>query len=317
VQQILAFSRQSNPQRQPVALPILVQESLSLVRATMPTTIALESHLDPDAGGVLADPTNLQQILMNLCTNAEYAMRQPGGTLVVSLTRIEVEANATANPAGLQPGSYVRLTVRDTGDGIPPETVGRIFEPFFTTKGVGEGTGMGLAIVHGIVTSYGGAVTVESTPGEGSAFRVDLPRLGESVEADPSESPEAGPQGHGCILFVDDEELLARLGQETLEPLGYEVVPSVSSVDALSLFQAAPQRFDLVITDQTMPVMTGEQLARELRRIRIDIPIILCTGFSHLIDAERAQAVGISAFCMKPVDIQELARTIERVLGRH
>jgi CheY-like chemotaxis protein len=211
----------------------------------------------------------------------------------------------------------VRLTVRDTGDGIPPEVVERIFEPFFTTKGIGEGTGMGLAIVHGIVTSYGGAVTVESTLGEGSTFIVDLPRMAEAVEAGPSELPEALPQGHGCILFVDDEELLVRLGRERLEALGYEVVPSLSSVEALGLFQATPQRFDLVITDQTMPVMTGERLARELRRIRADIPIVLCTGFSPLIDAQRAAALGISAFCLKPVDIQELARTIERVLGRH
>lgn len=317
VQQILAFSRQSNPERQPVSLPMLVREGLNLVRATMPTTIVLKSHIDPDAGGVLADPTNLQQILLNLCANAEYGMRQTGGILEVSLTRSEVEAAAPANPAGLPPGSYVRLTVRDTGDGMPPEVVERIFEPFFTTKGVGEGTGMGLAIVHGIVTSYGGAVTVESIPGEGSTFIVDLPRMAETVETVPSESPEALPQGHGCILFVDDEEPLVRLGRESLEALGYEVVSSLSSVEALGLFQATPQRFDLVITDQTMPVMTGERLARELRRIRADIPIVLCTGFSPLIDAERAAALGISAFCLKPVDIQELARTIERVLGRH
>ena len=240
VQQILAFSRQSNPERQPVALPVLVQESLNLVRATMPTTIALESHIDPDAGGVLADPTNLQQIVLNLCANAAYSMRQTGGILAVSLTRIEVEAVAPADPAGLPPGAYVRLTVRDTGDGIPPEVVERIFEPFFTTKGIGEGTSMGLAIVHGIVTSYGGAVTVESTPGEGSTFIVDLPRMAEAVEAILSESPEVLPQGHGCILFVDDEELLVRLGRERLEALGYEVVPSLSSVEALGLFQATP-----------------------------------------------------------------------------
>lgn len=210
----------------------------------------------------------------------------------------------------------MRLTIQDTGAGIPPEVIGRLFEPFFTTKGIGEGTGMGLAIVHGIVTSYEGAITVESTPEAGSMFTIYLPRLTEAMEAQPSEPPKPLPPGHGCILFVDDEGLLVRLAQQTLASFGYKVVASVSSVDALDTFRAQPERFNLVITDQTMPVMTGEELARELRRIRDDIPIVLCTGLSQVIDAAKAQALGIAACLMKPVEETELVATIQRVLGQ-
>lgn len=316
VQQILTFSRKSRPVRQPVSLPMLAQEALSLIRASVPTTIAIESHIDPEAGEVLADPTHLHQILMNLCTNAEHAMRQTGGTLEVRITRIEVNGTGVA-PQTLPPGSYVRLTVRDTGNGIPPEVLEHIFEPFFTTKEVGEGTGMGLAIVHGIVTSYGGAVSVESSPGSGSTFTVDLPRLTSTDRMPAASAPgeRTPPQGRARILFVDDEAPLARLGQEALSLMGYEVVAVLDSGEALNLFGAVPQRFDLVVTDQTMPVMTGMQLARELRRIRHDIPIVLCTGFSHIVDADRAHGSGIDAFCMKPLDMRELACKIDHILG--
>ncbi|ETX04129.1 MAG: hypothetical protein ETSY2_30565, partial [Candidatus Entotheonella gemina] len=313
VQQILTFSRKSHPKRQPVSLPALVQEALSLIRASVPTTIAIESYIDSEAGEVLADPTHLHQILMNLCTNAEHAMRQTGGTLEVCLTRVEVHGAEPVNPT-LPPGSYVRLTVRDTGGGIPPEVLEHIFEPFFTTKEVGEGTGMGLAIVHGIVTSYGGAVSVESLPGSGSTFIIDLPRLAQPHK--PSPVPrESSPQGRARVLFVDDEAPLVHLGQEALCSMGYEVVAVTDSTEALNLFRATPAWFDLVVTDQTMPGMTGTQLTQELRRIRDDIPIVLCTGFSHLVDADRARALGINAFCMKPVNMRDLARKIDDLLG--
>jgi signal transduction histidine kinase/ActR/RegA family two-component response regulator len=318
VQQILTFSRKSHPQRQPVALPMVAQETLRLVRASVPTTIAIESHIDPEAGEVLADPTHLHQILMNLCTNAAHAMRQTGGALEVRITRVEVveaKERGAANQT-LPPGSYVRLTVRDTGDGVPPEVLERIFEPFFTTKAVGEGTGMGLAIVHGIVTSYGGAVSVESPPGGGSTFTVDLPRLAPTYPRPPAPTvPQS--RGHARILFVDDEAPLARLGQTALSLMGYEVVASVDSTEAFNLFSATPQRFDLVVTDQTMPAMTGVQLAQKLRRIRDDIPIVLCTGFSPMVDADRARALGINAFCMKPLDMRDLSHKIDRLLGHH
>ena len=197
---------------------------------------------------------------------------------------------------------------------MPADVVEHIFEPFYTTKGVGEGTGMGLAIVHGIVTNYGGAVTVESAPGSGTTFTIYLPRIADAVAGDPA-SPEADiPQGKGRILFVDDEAQLAHLGQTMLERLGYQVISCTSGIEALAAFQAAPNHFDLVITDQTMPHMTGDRLAGELRRLRPDISIILCTGFSHLIDATKAQAIGLDAFCMKPLTASELAVTIQQVL---
>jgi PAS domain S-box-containing protein len=319
VQQILTFSRKNHPVRQPVSLPALAQEALSLIRASVPTTIAMASHIDPEAGEVLADPTHLHQIVMNLCTNAEYAMRQSGGTLEVGITCVDMPRADAANQP-LPPGSYVRLTVRDTGDGIPPEVLEHIFEPFFTTKAVGEGTGMGLAIVHGIVASYGGAVSVESTPGGGSTFTVDLPRLTPTnqvlIDPVPREEPTM-PQGRARILFVDDEAPLARLGQEALSLLGYEVVSVLDSGEALNLFRAKPQQFDLVVSDQTMPEMTGTQLAQELRQIRDDIPIVLCTGFSHMVDADRARILGINAFCIKPLDMRQLAHQIDHILGHH
>ena len=292
VQQILTFSRQSNPERQTVSLSGLVEENLSLIRASLPTTIAIESAIAPDSGTVLANPTQLHQILINLCANAEYAMRQTGGILTIDVARIEVDVPIVAIDGQLQPGSYVRLTVRDTGCGMPPDVMARIFEPFYTTKGIGEGTGMGLSIVHGIVSSHGGAMTVKSRLGEGSEFAFYLPRLDMPVLVEPSDTPDPLSQGRGCILYVDDEALLVRLGQEMLGSLGYGVIATMSSGKALELFAEDPQQFDLVITDQTMQEMTGEQLAQELRRIRSDIPIILCTGFSHIINGEKSKSPG-------------------------
>jgi PAS domain S-box-containing protein len=313
VQQILAFSRHTEVERRPVQLLPLVREALSLLRASLPSTIEMRHFLDPGVGSVLADPTQMHQILMNLGANAEYAMRQTGGILDIRLEAVELDTVAAAAHPKLKPGSYVRLTVRDTGHGMPPEVMERIFEPFFTTKGVGEGTGMGLAVVHGIVTSYEGAITVDSAPGQGTTFTIYLPRLQEGV-AEGLAAPEPIPRGQGCILFVDDEADLVRLGREMLEPLGYQVVTQTSSHEALETFRAAPQQFDLVITDQTMPKMTGAMLAQELRRIRPDVPIILCTGFSHSIDAEKAKELGIDAFLTKPIEVYEWAVAIRRLL---
>ena len=213
----------------------------------------------------------------------------------------------------LRPGLYVRLTVQDTGPGIAPEILERIFEPFFTTKDVGQGSGMGLAVVHGIVNSHNGAITVESTVGKGTTFAIYLPWIN-AIAVEETLPEEVTPHGKGSILFVDDEHAIAVWGQEMLEQLGYVVVASSDSTQALEVFRRAPYGFDLVITDQTMPYMTGEVLARELRRIRPDISIILCTGFSHTIDAERARAQGINAFLMKPLTACDLGRTIQRVL---
>jgi PAS domain S-box-containing protein len=313
VLQILTFSRASEPERLPMQLRLIVKEALKLLRASLPTTIDIRQDIDHDDGTVLADPTQMHQVLMNLCANAEYAMRDTGGILEVRLDTVELDTGAVVHYAELVPGSYVRLTICDTGHGIPPEVATRVFEPFFTTKGVGQGTGMGLAVVHGIVTSHGGAIRLQSTPGQGTTCEVYLPRLDIVVDGATNQD-ESLPVGKGVILFIDDEETIAHVSQRILEKLGYQAVVRTSSLAALETFRQAPYRFNLVITDQTMPHMTGETLACELRRIRPDIPIILCTGFSHTIDAEKAQAQGIDAFLMKPLVARDLGLAIQHVL---
>ncbi|MEE8302210.1 MAG: PAS domain S-box protein [Candidatus Tectomicrobia bacterium] len=315
VRQLLTFSRQTEQEREPVQLHVLVQEALRLLRASLPATVEIRQHIPQHQDVVLVAPTQIHQVLMNLGANAEYAMRETGGILDVRLDAVEVDDTSATQHLHLAPGPYLRLTVRDTGHGIAPEVVGRIFDPFFTTKRVGEGTGMGLAVVHGIVTSHGGGITVKSTVGEGTAFDLYLPRLDQTVAA-PARAEAAVPCGKGDILFVDDEVMLARLGQIALEQLGYGVISTTSSPEALAMFQSEPYRFDLVVTDQTMPQMTGEMLTHELRRIRPDIPIILCTGFSYMMNDEKARALGIDAFMMKPVAVHDLAVTIQQVLAR-
>jgi len=315
VQQILKFSRYTEQARQPVELHLLIQEALLLLRPSLPSTIEITQALDAAVGPVLADPTQIHQVLMNLCANAEYAMRGTGGILEVRLEAVAIDAAFAAVHPELRPGPHVRLTVQDTGHGMAPEIMERIFEPFFTTKGVGEGTGMGLAVVHGIVTSHEGAITVASTLGQGTTFAIYLPKIQEA-SADISGPDGPIPRGEERILFVDDEAVLAHMGQELLGHLGYRVVVHTSSLEALEDFRAAPQFFDVVITDQTMPHVTGEALAIELRRIRPDVPIILCTGFSHSMTAERAQELGIAAFLMKPLVTRDLALTIRQVLAQ-
>ena len=317
VQQILAFSHPSDHDRELLPITLAIAETLTLLRATLPTTIDVRQYLDEASGTVLANRTQLHQVLLNLCTNAEYAMRDTGGVLTISVEPVEVDrAFASAHPP-LHPGLHVCLHVRDTGPGMPPEVVERIFDPFFTTKAIGEGTGMGLAIVHGIIASHDGAITVESTPGVGSTFTVYLPQSTATATTEALPHPvEHLPKGYGRLLFVDDEPMLARLGHGMLTRLGYDVDAYTSSPEALDAFRTAPDRFDLVIMDQTMPHMTGEALTKELRRIRPDIPIILCTGFSHVMDAEKAQAIGVDAFCMKPLETRSFAMTIQQVLAR-
>jgi len=315
VQQILAFSRPTQMARHPLQLHMLIKEALTLLRASLPSTIEIRHHLSPDAGAVLADASQMHQVLLNLCTNAEYAMRETGGILEIRLEAAEVDAASTPAHANLTPGSYVRLTVRDTGPGIPPDVLARVFEPFFTTKGPGEGTGMGLALVHGLVASHEGAITVASVPGQGATFEVYLPRVAASPATDAPHA-EPLPRGQGHILLVDDEAAVAHVGQVVLEHLGYRVSVCLSSLEALETFRAAPQRYDLVITDQTMPRLSGDALIRALRSVRPDIPVILCTGFSHTMDAETAEALNIDAFLTKPWSAHELASTIQQVLAR-
>ncbi|GJL54644.1 MAG: hypothetical protein NPIRA02_17760 [Nitrospirales bacterium] len=313
VAHILTFSRQVDQQRIPIELHLVVKEALDLLRATLPSTITIEQHLPSRLGVVLADPTQIHQVLMNLCTNAEHAMREHGGTLTVSLDHMDVSNPQDSLPHELNPGTYIRLSISDTGNGIPPNIQNRIFEPFFTTKRLGEGTGMGLSVVHGIIANHEGAITVESTLGEGTRFDIFLPRTDAVIE---SEMHESLPVHHkqGCILFVDDEEPLTQLGQKMLQQLGYEAVVRTSSLEALRVFRHDPFHYDAVITDQTMPHLTGDALARELLSIRPELPIILCTGFSYTMTPEKARALGIRAFLMKPILSHELAQTIHRVL---
>ncbi|MBF0549758.1 MAG: PAS domain S-box protein [Deltaproteobacteria bacterium] len=315
VRQILAFSRQSEQARQPVEVAPIVKEALKLLRASLPTTIDIRQHtaISETGGVVLADPTQIHQVLMNLCTNAADAMRDQGGVLEVSLVETAVNFDAAEDYPDLKEGRYLRLTVSDTGHGMDHQAMERIFDPFYTTKAPGKGTGMGLAVVHGIVKSHGGTITVASEPEQGTTFHVLLPE----IECEAAPELEASPKpvtGSGRILFVDDEELLVDLGQEVLESLGYEVVGKSSSTEALEAFRAQPDRFDLVITDMTMPRLTGSQLAQELMTIRPNIPIILCTGYSELIDGKQAKEAGIREFVMKPYAAGNLAKTIYRVL---
>jgi nitrogen-specific signal transduction histidine kinase/CheY-like chemotaxis protein len=314
VQQILAFSRQSEPMRTPVAFHLLLKETLLLLRASLPATIDMRQEVDQEVGTVLADAQQIHQLIMHLCSNAEYAMRDTGGVLEVCLEAVEVERHFASQHPPLQPGPHVCLTVRDTGHGMSHDVLERIFEPFFTTKSVGEGTGMGLAIVHGIVANHCGAIVVDSTPGQGTTCCIYLPRVQDGADGNQAELDRMS-QDKTRVLFVDDEEMIVRLGQAMLKRLGYDVVTATSGREALQVFQCAPQHFDLVITDQTMPRVTGEDLAKALRQVRADIPIILCTGFSHRMDAGKAQAMGIDAFCMKPLTLQDLQRTIQQVLG--
>jgi CheY-like chemotaxis protein len=296
----------------PVYVKLIVKEAIKLIRASLPTTIEIHQNLDSESA-VLADQTQIHQVLMNLCTNADHAMRDKGGILSVSLTDVQLDAGFSGHNPGVTPGPYLCLTVSDTGPGMTPEVLDRLFEPFFTTKERDMGTGMGLAVVHGIVTSHGGTITVESKRGKGSTFKVYLPRI--KKEADiPIESSETIPTGNERILFVDDEKALVEMSRQMLERLGYKVTTRTSSVEALELFRKRPARFDLVITDMTMPNMTGEKLAQAMIDIRPDIPVILCTGYSPQITEESAKILGIKQFIMKPMVLEEIARSVREVL---
>ncbi|MBU0730467.1 MAG: ABC transporter substrate-binding protein [Proteobacteria bacterium] len=313
VKQILAFSRKAEQNRIPVQIPLLIQETLNFLRASIPTTIEIKLNVDPDCGSILADPTQIHQVLMNLCTNAAHAMEKDGGILTLDLREVDLTIADLGNDINHRPGSYILLEVRDTGSGIEKELLDRIFDPYFTTKEVGKGSGMGLAVVHGIVRSHEGLITVESTPGQGTAFKLFFPKIMDEVEAiAPDTSPL--PVGKEHILIVDDEPSISTLTQKRLEMLGYQTTAMTSSVETLELFRSAPNAYDLVITDQTMPYMTGEKLAKELLKIRPNLPIIMCTGYSSKIDADKANTLGISAFIMKPVDNKELARTVRQAL---
>lgn len=313
VKQILAFSRQTQVERIPLQIQPLIREGLKMLRSSIPTTISITEDIDPESGIILADPTQIHQILLNLCTNAYHSMEVDGGVLAVSLKTKVVDTDDQEMLLHVSPGEYAELMVSDTGSGIDPQIIERIFDPYFTTKESGKGTGMGLAIIHGIMQEYGGAITVESNVGMGAVFHVYFPVVNKAIE-DEITRFENLPMGNERILLVDDEELLAALGKDLLERLGYRVTVQLSSHQALTTFQNAPNGFDLVITDQTMPEMTGAELAQCMLQIRPDIPIILCTGYSNLIDEHSAKALGIREFAFKPLSQKLLAKLIRNVL---
>jgi signal transduction histidine kinase len=315
VQQILAISRGEEQQRQPVGLHVLTQEAMKLLRAATPATIEIREEIDPSSGCVLADLTQMHQMVMNLCTNANQAMRKKGGVLGVRVDCVEVGPQGANGPLDLPPGSYVRLTVRDTGQGMDAETRERIFDPYFTTKGVGEGSGLGLAVTHGIVAAHGGGIHVESELGKGSTFQVYLPQLTRDVPPGPP-GPTVGPRGTERVLFVDDEPAVAKVAEKMLAYLGYQVTALTSGVEALERFRAAPSAYDLVVTDQIMPRMSGADLAREMLAIRPELPIIICTGRSEVLGGDRARGLGAKAMLTKPLAWKQLAETVREALDR-
>ncbi|VVS91745.1 PAS domain S-box protein [Desulfoluna spongiiphila] len=316
VDQILTFSRHGEQEKSLLALGPIVKESLKFLRASIPSTIRIEERVDCPNDAVMANATQMHQVLMNLCTNASYAMQDRGGTLTVSLCEVDVDADQAWELSGVLPGPHVQLSVIDTGPGIEPELMDRIFDPFFTTKQTGDGTGMGLAVVHGIVKHFNGAVTVRSTPGEGTAFHILIPAGSEAGDAAAEEARVAVSRGRGKILFVDDEEELVSFSSEILSHLGYDVVAETSSIHARRRFMQDPSAFDLVITDQTMPEMTGFDLALEVMAVRPELPVVLCTGFSSSQLEEEARAAGIRSFMKKPIGARQLADLVTRVLHR-
>jgi PAS domain S-box-containing protein len=316
VKQILTYSRQTPHEPQPLEIQLIVKEALKLLRSSIPTTIEINQQIEPGLGTVLADPTQIHQVLMNLCTNAYHAMRETGGVLAIRLTAVDLD-RTDAKVAGLDlsPGPYLKLEVSDTGHGMDRATRERIFEPYFTTKKKGEGTGMGLAVAHGIVKNHGGYIAVYSEPGQGTTFNVYLPRI--LAATVPVVAESATPLRRGNkerILIVDDDKTIVQLEQQILEGLDYQVTASSDSQEALETFCAGPADFDLVITNMTMPRLTGIELAQRLLVVREDIPIILCTGFSELVNEEKAKALGIREYVMKPVVRQELARVVRKAL---
>jgi len=312
VKQILAFSRQAKEEKMPVQMGLLAKEALKLIRSTLPVTIDIRQDIRSQSV-ILSDPTQIHQVVMNLCTNAAHAMQEKGGILEITLTDVMLDSDFASTHPGIQPGAYQKLTISDTGCGMTPEVISRIFDPFFTTKPKDQGTGLGLSVVHGIVKDCGGTITVYSEPDKGTTFNLYFPITEDNAEEKPGEYTII-PTGTERVLIVDDEKAIIDISKKILTSLGYVVEGRTSSLEALELFKTMPDKFDLVVTDMTMRQMTGDILALELMKIRPDLPVILCTGFSEKITKEKAEAMGIKAFVLKPLLKEEMAHTIRMVL---
>ena len=314
VEQILTLSRHTEHEKNPIDLRPVVKEVMKLMRSTLPATIEIDQQIDSSAMVVLADPSQIHQVLMNLCTNAGHAMDEDGGKLNVSLQLAELGSRALAKFGDLAPGHYAHLRIADNGYGMDEATRERIFEPFFTTKELGEGTGLGLSVVHGIVSDHAGAISVDSKLGEGATFEIIVPVYsGDQKPAPPKEQDVPAPR-RGRVLFVDDEVHLVKMAQKVLGRLGYSVVGETNGHDALTRFRADPTAFDLVVTDQTMPEITGDILAIEVRKLRDDIPIVLCTGHSRRLTPDQAKNIGIDHYVMKPLLADELGNVVGNAL---
>jgi signal transduction histidine kinase/ActR/RegA family two-component response regulator len=314
IQQILTFSRQNGHERKPIRVPLIVREALRLLRASIPKTIDIVSDLEESCSPILGNPTQMHQVVMNLCTNAYQAMRETGGQIHVRLGQVNIGYEEMAQRIGIKMGPHLHLVVQDDGVGMDATVLERIFEPYYTTKEPGKGTGLGLSVIHGIVKNHGGFITVESLPSRGSSFHVYLPTIDE-IEQDIEMEIRAAETGGGeRILLVDDEEQIVAMEKQLLEKLGYQVTACASSSEAWTVFSAHPDQFDLMITDMTMPHMAGDRLSEKILDIRPTLPVILCTGHSDMIDEDKAAALGIRKFVMKPVEKNELARAIRSAL---
>ena len=318
VKQILAFSRKSGHHQEPLSPHLIIKEALKMLRASLPATIKMQVDIDNECGKIIADPTNIHQIIVNLCTNSLHAMEDEKGILSISLHRKEISAEEINREDEVSAGPFIVLEISDTGHGMDQATIEHIFDPYFTTKEVGKGTGLGLSLIYGIVQACHGFIRVESEPGKGTTFHVYLPALQQETitTRDVTETNGPLPSGTERILVVDDEEKLTELLERMLKSLGYSVISFTSSLEALEEFKALPEKYDLIVTDMTMPEMNGAALVKEIMNIRPGASIILCTGYSNLIDEERAQSMGINGYLEKPIIKKELAELIREVLDR-
>jgi len=317
VNQILAFSRQMDQERKPFDIRHILNDILKLLRASLPATVELKLNIQAKSGTAFIDPTQIHQVLMNLCSNAAYAMREKGGTLEIKLTEEVIGTKEIVQYPELKQGAFLRLSLKDTGQGIKSADMDRIFNPFFTTKELGEGSGLGLSVVHGIVKNHKGAIRVSSWPGKGTTFHILFPKINKkALQITDVFKPLSKNVDEARILFIDDQSILANAGKQMLENQGYHVIAQTSSVDALDIFRSQPSNFDLVVTDMTMPKMTGADLAKEILTIRKDIPIILCTGYSEKINPDNAKDIGIREMLMKPFSAHELIGAIQKVLAQ-
>lgn len=312
VGQLLSFSRKRALERKPVHIIPIIKDSLNLLRATIPTSIDIRQNIQTADDTVLADPTQIHQIMMNLVANSSHAI-EAEGVIEIGIDNIVLNEETCTHYTGLTPGNYIKVEVRDTGQGIDPEVMDRIFEPYFTTKEIDQGSGIGLSVVHGIVKSHNGAIRVESGLGNGTAITMLFPAI-EIIADSEIKTDEILPTGDERILFIDDEKSIIKLVHQRLERLGYKVKATTSSVEALDLFRSNSDQFDLVITDLTMPKLNGDKLVNKILKIRPDIPIILCSGFSEKIDEKKAKGIGVVDFIEKPFDKHDFAFKVRKAL---